>query len=129
MWRLLQIATVQGFIKDFASFTIKTFILSMFFDRGTSVSIQICNFRIFVYEIFRDSRGIAPNVFADILISVPPENIIYLVSTWIQGRSVFNGTKTIAILGPKMWDLLLDLVIDQKNYINIFLEKYNDLEV
>ena len=38
-----------------------------FFDRE-------CNFRIFASKIFNNSKGIAPNVFANISISMPPEN-------------------------------------------------------
>ena len=40
----------------------------------TSVSIQTGNLRIFPSEIFKSSKRIAPNVFANILNSMPPEN-------------------------------------------------------
>ena len=45
-----------------------------FFYRGRSVSVQTCILRIFANEIFEDTKGIAPNVFPNILISVPPDN-------------------------------------------------------
>ena len=35
------------------------------------------------------------------------------------GRSVFNGDKTIALSGPKIWKIVL-LVINQKKYVNVF---------
>ena len=38
------------------------------------VSIQTRNLQIFACEIFKNSKGIAPNVFPNILISMRPEN-------------------------------------------------------
>ena len=38
-----------------------------------------------------------------------------------QVRSVFNGTETITVLGPKIWNLVL-LVINQNKYVNVFLK-------
>ena len=35
------------------------------------------------------------------------------------GRSVFNGDKTIALSGPKIWKIVL-LVINQKKSVNVF---------
>ena len=35
------------------------------------------------------------------------------------GRSIFNGDKTIALSGPKIWKIVL-LVINQKKYVNVF---------
>ena len=40
-----------------------------------------------------------------------------------QVRSVFNGTETITVLGPKIWNLVL-LVIHQKKYGNVFLNVF-----
>ena len=46
----------------------------MFPRRDGSVSIQTRNLRVFLSEIFKDSKGIAPNVFPNILIPIPPES-------------------------------------------------------
>ena len=45
--------------------------------------------------------------------------IISLVFSLAQVSSVFNGTDTIALLGPKIWDLVL-LEAKPKKYLNIF---------
>ena len=45
--------------------------------------------------------------------------IISLVFSLAQVSSVFNGTDTIALLGPKIWDLVL-LEAKPKKYVNIF---------
>ena len=93
-------------------------------ERERSVSIQTCNLRIFASEIFKGSKRIALNVFSKILISLPTENFSphyqsgFFIS-WNEVGSVFNGTETIALLGPKNWDLVL-LVINQKKYVNVF---------
>ena len=34
-------------------------------------------------------------------------------------KSVFNGTETIAFIGPKIWNIVL-LVVNQKKYIMFF---------
>ena len=46
----------------------------MFPRRDGSVSIQTRNLRVFLSEIFKDSKGIAPNVFPNILIPIPSES-------------------------------------------------------
>ena len=46
-------------------------------------------------------------------------HMISLVFSWIQVRSVFNVVQTIALLGPKIWDLVL-LEIKRKKYANVF---------
>ena len=46
-----------------------------FFDRDRSVSIQTHNMRIIASEIFKDSKGIAPNLFPNILIPMLHDNL------------------------------------------------------
>lgn len=61
-------------------------------------------------EIPKHPTGIAPKVFANMLISMPHSNFspnYHPGFSWIQVRSVFKGTKIIALLGPKLWDLVL----------------------
>ena len=45
----------------------------MFFNRQV-FSIQTLNWRIFSSQVFKDSKGIAPNVFANILTQMLTEN-------------------------------------------------------
>ena len=45
-----------------------------FFDTDRFASIQTPNLRDLASEVFRDSKGITPNAFANISILVPPEN-------------------------------------------------------
>ena len=96
----------------------------MFFRyRHRSVSVEMQNLRILATEIFKDSKGTARDVFGNILISVPPENFSLHYQSGFQlnpgNRSVFNGTKTIALVGPKIWDLVF-LEIKQIKYVNVF---------
>ena len=42
-----------------------------------------------------------------------------LVFSQSQVKSVFNGTKTVALRGPEMCDLVL-LEIKQEKYVNVF---------
>ena len=39
-----------------------------------TVSVQTRNLKVLAKEILKDSKGIARNIFAKILISMPPEN-------------------------------------------------------
>ena len=52
----------------------KNSFFQFFFDRDRSVSIQTGNLQIFSNEIFKDSKGIALDVLANILISMTPVN-------------------------------------------------------
>ena len=45
----------------------------MLFYENRSASIQTCNLGAFANKIFKDSKGNAPNAFANILISLPPK--------------------------------------------------------
>ena len=93
-----------------------------FLDRDGSVSIQTRNLRILATEIFKDSKGIARNVFGNALISMSlkiPVRIISLVFSWTQVRSVFNGIEKIALLGSKIMDLKL-LEMKGSKYVNGF---------
>ena len=95
----LQEASYFGFIKDFASFIMKN---------------------IHPFNVYRSVSIYTPIVFANISVSMPAENyIISLVFSLAQVNSVFNGTDTIALLGPKIWDLVL-LEAKPKKYVNIF---------
>ena len=61
--------------------------------------------QIFASENFKDRRGIAPNVFVNISISVSPENFSPHYQSGFQlnpVRLTFNGTETIALLGPRV---------------------------
>ena len=102
------------------------FLRSVFY-KDWSVSIQTRNLQS---EVFKNWKGISPKVFSNILISVLPENFSRQHQSgfsWTQARSEFNGTKTIALLGPKVWNLVL-LVINKKKICKCFL-KHNDLQV
>ena len=57
-------------MKDFISFRIHPFDIFYRF-----ASIQTRNLRIFTCEYFKDSKGIAPNVFPNILVSIPHQNL------------------------------------------------------
>ena len=69
-----------------------------FFDRGRSVSIQTHYIQIIAAEIFKTSKGITRNVFANALISISPENLTphySLVFSRTQVKSVFYEIETI----------------------------------
>ena len=73
----------------------------------TSVSIQTRNLCIFATETLKDSKGIPWNLFAKGFNLNAPWKFKSTLSVWTQVRSVFNGIVTIALLGPKSWDLVL----------------------
>ena len=63
-----------------------------FFDKGRSVSIQTRNLQILATEILKDSKGIAQDVFANILSSMPPENFSSDCQPGFQMKPVKIGT-------------------------------------
>ena len=66
-------------------------------------SIKTDVFRIFVSKIFRGSRGIASNVFANILMSMPPEIFGPLYQSGFQLNPGKIGiAETIALLDLKI---------------------------
>ena len=99
------------------------------FSTDRSVSVQTRNLRFFANEIFKDSKEWLQTYSLISLSQCPLKTSVHTISlvfSWVQIRSVFNGTETIALLGLKIWNLVL-LVINQKKYINDFF--YNDLGV
>ena len=52
---------------------------------------------------------------------MPLETLVQITGlgfSWTQVYSVFNGAYTIALLSPRIWDLVL-LEIKRKKYVNV----------
>ena len=78
-------------------------------DQDRSVSAHTRNLQTLLTEMYKVSKGIAPNIFADIFscnyranydLRYQPEFSRPLVEL------VFDGTETISYLGPRVWDLV-----------------------
>ena len=86
----------------------------MSFDTEKFLFIQNCNLRIFASKLF-EGIGISQNVIANISISMSSEKFSPHYQSGFQlVSSVFNGIETNALLGTKIWDLVL-LEVKQKN--------------
>ena len=119
----------SGFMKAFVSFSMKnTHPFNV-----PSIQIDLFLFKLTICDFlqmkFSDSKEWLQMYSLISLSQCPLKTSVHTVSlvfSWVQIRSVFNGTETIALLGLKIWNLVL-LVINQKKYINDFF--YNDLGV
>ena len=80
-----------------------------------SVSTHTC--LLFVAtEIFKAWKGIAPNVFATVLISMPPANFRSQTLVWFLDETTYDGY----LMGPKQ-SLFKVLKLNKKN-LKIFLK-------
>ena len=74
-----------------------------------SVTVHIRNLQVLAIEMFKVSKGLCPSVFSNIFKPRPvisynlrhnSDFVIPLVN------SVLNGTESISVLGPKIWNMI-----------------------
>ena len=121
----LWITEYSGFMKNFVSSMMKNIHPSDIF----SIETDLFLFKLAIYEFLsvKFKRNCSKRICKYLNINAPWK--IFLVYSWTQVRSVFNGIETIARLGPKIWDL----VFSEINSLNakvtiIYRNQSNDFQ-
>ena len=78
-------------------------------EKDKSVSVHNRNLQVLAIEMFKVSKGSCPSVFSNIFNLRPPINYnLRNNSEFIipHVNSVYNGTESISVFGPKIWDMV-----------------------
>ena len=77
--------------------------------KDRSVSVHTRNLQILATEMYKVSKGICPTVFSNIFKASPPINYNLRHTSEFaipHVNSVYNGTESISVLGPKIWNMV-----------------------
>ena len=77
-------------------------------DKDKSVSIHYRNVHVLATEMYKTTKGLSPKVFTNTF--TPSNKLNYNLHHITCFKlplvnSVYNGTESIAFLGPKIWEI------------------------
>ena len=77
-------------------------------NKDNSVSIHHRNLQVLATEMFKIHRGLSPEILRETFVSKTSSYNLRRNYTFKkhQVHSVYHGTESLSILGPKIWDLV-----------------------